>query len=739
LIILAVLTMLPGCANISSERMHEETDTFPVSETILHGDIASDTQTTFWRSAQRDVNRIGKNRKLIARQIHVMVDGDDFKGDGSAHRPFATMERARDEIRNWQRKKSDLDGAIEVIIGPGKFKLTETIRLDERDSGSKHAPILYVAKEKGQTILYGGKRISGFQPVTDPSILKRLPETAREHVQQVDLHELAIRDFGELTVRGFAQGTPPPTLELYFDGEPMTLARWPNEGFTGIRELIEPGDIEKGGPSVIGYLDPRHERWLEAEDPWLFGFFHFLWADATIAIDHIDTENRTLTTRDPYNYRGNAMSDHQGIIYYAFNLLEEIERPGEWYLNRDTGILYFYPPSDPGEAVLEISMLSEPMLHLENTSYLQFEGLVFDLARQNGILVEESDDIVFAGCTIRRMAGNGIMIHGGHRNTLAGCDIHTIGRRASEVYGGDRATLTPASHLVENCRIHNFGRIDRTYVPAIQLEGVGHRVAHNLIYDAPSSVMRIEGNDHMVEFNEIHSVVTVSDDQGAIDMWGNGGFRGNIFRYNYFHHIGKTGDEPAVHGQAAIRFDDAISGQLVFGNIFQRTSNGNFGAVQIHAGRDNIIENNIFFDEKIGISGGWSPGNHHWQRLKDGTLEDYHESTLYLNRYPELSRMFDEGGGNYVWRNLFVRNGQTIAPYYGNSENDFHPIFNLVAGDDDPDPFVDAENGDFRIRKDTMLPAGMKFHPIPFEQIGLYEDPNRATWPVHTEPVELRD
>ena len=87
--------------------------------------------------------------------------------------------------------------------------------------------------------------------------------------------------------------------------------------------------------------------------------------------------------------------------------------------------------------------------------------------------------------------------------------------------GGDRATLTPGGHLVENCRIHDFGRIDRTYTPAIQLEGVGHRVAHNLMYDGPSSAMRIEGNDHLIEFNEVHSMVRESDDQGAMELFRN--------------------------------------------------------------------------------------------------------------------------------------------------------------------------------------------------------------------------
>ncbi len=143
-------------------------------------------------------------------------------------------------------------------------------------------------------------------------------------------------------------------------------------------------------------------------------------------------------------------------------------------------------------------------------------------------------------------------------------------------------------------------------------------MAHNLLYDCPSSTLRIEGNDHLIEYNEVHSAVRESDDQGGMELFLNPTYRGVVFRYNYFHHNGKTGREPAVHGQAAIRLDDAISGVLIYGNVFYRSANGNFGAVQINSGRDNVIDNNIFAECKQGISGGWRPGNSAWRMIREG-------------------------------------------------------------------------------------------------------------------------
>lgn len=325
----------------------------------------------------------------FAAEVFVSPEGDD-DNDGSRTHPFQTLERARDAVR--ALKANGVQGAIGVRILPGEYPIRQSLTLTAEDSGSEGAPVVYRAEEMGQAVLYGGQRIHGFEPVTDQAILARLPEEARGKVWQTDLRAQEIDDFGELRVRGgIGQPAPPPTLELYFNGQPMTLARWPNEGFVGIRELIEPGSRAEGAPSVFGYIDDRHARWTEAEDPWLFGYWHFLWADATIKIGEIDVEAKTITTEEPYHYGGRGMSDHQGIIYHAFNLLEEIDQPGEWYLNRDTGILYFYPPAALEDAVVEIGILSEPMLTVDGVSHLRFEGVTFDLGRYDGLHITDSD------------------------------------------------------------------------------------------------------------------------------------------------------------------------------------------------------------------------------------------------------------------------------------------------------------------------------------------------------------
>lgn len=664
----------------------------------------------------------------FAAEVFVGPDGQD-SNDGSRRHPFATLTRARDALR--ARKAGGVRGALGVRLLSGEYPVPGPLELTAEDSGTEGAPVIYRAEEKGGAVLYGGARLTGFSPVTDPAILRRLPAEAHGQVQQCDLKARGFTDYGRLAVRGFGQRPSPPTLEIFFDRRPLTLARWPNQGFVGIRSLVESGNQVEGRPSVIEYDADRHARWTEAADPWLFGYFRYLWADATIKIARIDTGARTLTTDEAYRY-GSGMDTGQGIQYYAFNLLEEIDQPGEWYLDRQTGMLYVYPPSDPARATIEMGMLTTPMITMDQVTDVRIEGLTLDLGRYHGMVITDSSRVLIAGCTVRRMAGNGIMLHGGERSGILGCDLHTIGRRATELIGGDRATLTPANHFVENCRIHDFGRIDRTYTPAIQLEGVGNRVAHNLMYDCPSSVMRIEGNDHVIEYNDVHSAVRESDDQGAIDLFRNATYRGMVFRYNRFINVGKTGTGAAVHGQAAIRFDDAISGMLVYGNLFVRSANGHFGAIQMNSGRDNLMDNNMFVDCKQGISGGWRAGNKVWQQLRaQQDLPGFYTGDRYLERYPRIGTMLDEPAFNHIWRNAFVQCGALATGSLRHLD-----LFQNGVFEEDPG-FMDAAGNDYRLQPDAPLFDQLGMRPLPLAEIGLYEDPYRATWPAHTVPVDV--
>ncbi len=530
-----------------------------------------------------------------------------------------------------------------------------------------------------------------------------------------DLRACGVTNLLPLKLGGFASGNgfrTHPAHELFFDGRAMTLARGPNEGFLRISAVaVKDGtkgyDREGSKTGKFFYQGDRPRRWAAEPDLLLYGYWFWDWADSYERVASIDPEQRLITLAQPWHSYGFSV----GAPFYAVNALSELDAPGEWYLDRARGRALLYPPADPGKAAIEMSQFAAPMLRLENVSWVSFCGLTWELGSADAIHVGGGAHCLFAGCTVRYFAGNGIEIAGGQQHGLRSCDIYSMGRGGTVITGGDRRALEPGGHFLENCDIHDLSRIDHTYTPALVLDGVGNRIAHNRMHDIRSSAMRVEGNNHVVEFNEVYSAVTESDDQGAADMFGNPTYRGNVYRHNYFHHIGNwrgAGEQPKC-GQAGIRLDDAICGTVICGNVFERCSAGKlgFGGVQIHGGKDNVIENNIFINCAAMVS--CSPWDtNRWRDYVGRALNSGQiDRALYEQRYPELAHLAENANRNYVRRNLGWRCGELLrrAPQNLDAKD------NATLGDDE---FV-WEPASFQLNRPG-------FDPIPFEEVGLYRD-----------------
>ena len=646
---------------------------------------------------------------------------------GSKQRPFGSLKQARDAIRRLKASGTLPVGGVAVHVRGGVYPVRETFELTADDSGRADAPIRYLAYEDETPRFSGGVTLDGFKPVTDAGILARLPEEARKKVRCVDLKACGVSDLGRIEPRGYGlTGYPTkPWVDLYLNGRAMWLARWPNDGFLNVGK-VHAGRFrsdESGSPGEFDYLGERPRWWKTAEDVWMFGYWGHLWAGRSVKVARLDTERGRVTTAGPssYGYR-------EGQPYYFFNVLEELDEPGQWYLDRASGVLYLYPPADFEGSLVQFPVFSAPFVVMNNASHVTLAGLVFELGRAEGATISDGTGNLLAGCTFRQLGANGLIVNGGTGHGVLGCDIHTLGAGGIRMIGGDRGTLTPGNHFVENCHIHDFTRIDRVYAPAVHLDGVGNRIAHNLFHDSPHHAMRVEGYEQTVEFNEIHSVVYEADDQAGIDMFGNPAYRGNVIRYNFWHHIGSGHD---VAGQSGIRLDDFISRVLVYGNVFYRSAGGRFGGVQIHGGKDNMVDNNLFIDCKYALS--FSPwGEKRW--LERLSLERTRASVArggvdigkppHSSRYPDLAEMSQNADRNFVWRNVAVNCGDFSARESGKNQLMDNCTFTGEAG------FADTLGRDFSLPEDSPIYDRLGFRPIPFHQIGLYQDEHRATWPV---------
>ena len=642
--------------------------------------------------------------------IYVSPDGDD-DDDGSAEKPVMSIDVALEKIRALRKANPNEPSAI--VFKGGQYFMTEPIELTEDDSGLEKTPFMLVAAPGEKPVFYGGMRLRAFISETDPKVLERLPKEKRINLLVCDLNGLPM----EFNLK------EQPRAELFEDGKPLTPARWPNEGFV---KTGAPDETEDHKPLPSFKFDGLDKlNWSHAEDIWTYGYWKYLWAADYLKVKNIDATNGKVNLERLSGY-GIASN----MPFYFYNLLEAIDKPGEWFLDRKAKKLYLYPDKPIGQAKLELSIFKENFLKVKNAHHLVIHGLTFDLGQGTGVVMEDVHDVRFSGNTLSRLAGDGLVATRASNLEIYGNDFFCLGRGGMKLSGGDRRTLTAGSINVENNWVRDFSRIDRTYTPAVLMDGVGNRIAHNLFHDAPHHAIRLEGNDHIIEYNDVHSVVYESDDQSGIDMWYNPSYQGNIMRYNFWHHIGSG---HTVAGQSGIRLDDAICNVLMYSNIFLCAADGHFGAIQIHGGKDNMADNNLFIACQAAASfTTWS--DELWQGMftradmKKRLHEDIEiDQPPYSTKYPWLKDLQKNNGQNFFWRNLLVRCNSLAL--HRNAK--IHEFLETISTDDSQAFLTDStpESYDKAFSAESWKPftACSAMRPIPFAEIGLYDDPSRAS------------
>ncbi len=637
--------------------------------------------------------------------------------------PFATLERARDAIRALKKQGGLPDGGVTVWLRGGTYTQLTPFELTAEDSGTPQSPITYSAYRNEQVRLVGGKRVTGWQRVNDDAVLRRLPPAARGKVLVADLQAQGITDFGQMLRRGFGcSAAVPAGLELFYNGKPMPLARYPNEGWLKI--ATTPAG-QQGGRFTCD--DPRLRCWTEAKEVWVHGYWTWDWADSYERVVSIDAEKGEIVTAEPHGVYGYT----PGKRFRVLNLLEELDAPGEWYLDRENGLLYFYPP-DEGMGEAMVSLTEKPLITLNGVSHLRTERMTFEVCRATGIEMRGGQQNTIAGCTFRNIGTVGVVIEGGTGHKVVSCDFMDLGDGGIQVSGGDRNTLTPCQHEVLNCLFTRYSRWSRTYRPAVLVNGVGVRVAHCLMYDAPHNAILFGGNDHLFEYNEVHHVCTETGDAGAFYIGRDFTQRGTVIRYNYFHDIGKSLQADTFVDVMAVYLDDCASGITIFGNVFYKAGR----AAMIGGGRDNTVENNIFVECEPSVHVdarglGWAS---FWFDGRDSTLMDRLKAVPYQQppwseRYPELVNILNDEPavpkGNRIIRNISV-GGRWLDLYDNLTDKIVTMRDNIIDGD----AGVEVTAKGIRLRKDS--PAfKLGFQPIPLEKIGLYRDAYRKRLPSH--------
>lgn len=576
--------------------------------------------------------------------FYVSPAGSD-ENTGYADAPFLTPERAQKEAR--------LHAPSTVVFLPGTYRTS--LSFDSRDSGCTY-------RAEKNTVLTGGM---SFAPsaLTAPAdeVISRLDPEAAGHVKAVNLGDYGItrEDLGEVCPIGaynsasrYDGAATGVNIELFSGGKRMINARYPNTGYLKIADILDQGEVneypsqnywrenqKKRNPRGGTYLidkdtNERVKTWLNP-DAWAFGYFFWDWADSSTPVE-LFTPNRAIIPRYV-----SLFGCRPGALYYFYNILEELDAPGEFFIDREHLMLYVYPYSE--NDTVEISLSANPLIRAEGADNLTIDGFTLTCVRSTAAVVS-GNGCVLKNLTVKNAADHGISVTG-ENNLVENCDISHTGRGGIFLTGGDRTTLTSANNRAVNNYIHDFSEVFQTYQPGIQLSGVGNVCAHNEIANSPHMAIGYAGNDHLIEYNYIHDVVLHSSDAGAIYAGYDWCAHGTVIRYNLLRDIGANGFTPD-----GIYWDDGHSGQTAYGNILINVKKFSF---LIGGGRDNTVRDNIIFGDTRNpihyddrnrdgfVHGGWaaqatnSPDAPHWVKLRAIP----YTNEYWKARFPQLSRL----------------------------------------------------------------------------------------------------
>jgi parallel beta-helix repeat protein len=672
--------------------------------------------------------------------------------------PFATLARARDAVREFKRTTTGSPAPITVMVRGGKYYLPETLVLAAKDGGNRDCLITWTAYPGEKPILSGGLRIGGWRPFKGAILQARLPVRAERW--------------------RFRQ--------LFFNGERKPRARWPKSkpanplyGGWAVHEGCDETNPFQAFRYPKGFL---RRRWAKPAMAEVVIFGANGWFNEIIPVASVDRRRRVITLQRP-------VKDFDRRPWYlpltlggpnrfcVENALEELDQPGEWCLDSERGVLYFWPPdgTDPGEVVVP---RLDCLVSLRGASWVTITGLTFiettdgdNYHRDGGegvgamfntvglrycgdaVHLRGAEHCRIEGNLFRSVGGNAIYLEGHNaRNVIARNEIAYAGANGICLVGAQGSA--PIFNYVEDNHIHHCGVYNRYTAGVFCGVSDGNIIGHNRIEHMPHHGVNLSenaGGRNVVEYNEIRHTCQEIADNAAINCWMElppaGAERcGHVIRYNL---IADTYGCEVINGEigparafptSGIYLDNYASNCVVYGNIIMRA----FAAgVLVHGGKNNVIENNIFVDCGANVRlqdvvctlpywhamAGFMTGNHIARNIGYQTRAD--RFLFHLDAWTDRvvarcdENLFFQAGGEYRMEHTCSLVNRVRKPTGELDEQD--RVETLTAwqrlGYDAhsvfADPrFVDPQRDDFRLR--PASPAlRLGFHAIPVDEIGI--------------------
>jgi hypothetical protein len=518
--------------------------------------ISQDSNSTAKDSAAERDRQIANEhlQRLEGPEFYVAESGNDGN-PGTKERPLASLARAQELVRLIDKRGKT---PITVWVRQGTYYLQKPLVFEPNDSGTTECPVRYAAYPGEEVTLSGGRRlICRWAPYKDGIMMCTLPR----------------RNGGE-----------EPFTQLFIDGKRQIRARYPKydsqnplvwgNGYINVAAAAEPW------PPTQFHFDPgtfTKNRWSKPELAIVQMFPLDYWGTLQWQVKDVDWDAHVVKLGWG-GFRVNALEfgiaatglgksqlyakeskgDTFHSRFYIENVFEELDSPGEWYLDSDREILYYKPAPgvDLRQAKVEVPLLERVVefrgsqqcpvkfihlsgfriAHTVSTFLKQYEAPSrgdWTIHRGGAILIEGAEDCTIDKCFFDAVGGNGVFINNYNRGVrVYGNKFTESGDSAVCLVGSENLIQgtnhpVPSENLISNNLIHDCGVFGKQIAGVFISVTLRNTISHNLIYNLPRAGICVNdgwGGGHIIEFNEIHDTVRETTDHGPFNSWGRGRF-----------------------------------------------------------------------------------------------------------------------------------------------------------------------------------------------------------------------
>lgn len=647
------------------------------------------------------------NTGVIAQTTFFVSPNGKNTNAGTKAQPFADIDHAKLKARKVQ-------GTVVIYLLEGTYYLHEPIVFTPEDTRKKNE-ILTITSFNSQKVIISGS-----------AALHLKWKKYNDKIWQAQVMPDMLFD------------------ELFVNGKLQRMARYPNYDATA-RFL--------GGTAADAISKERAAHWQSPAGGYVHALHGSMWGDFHYIITEKNDANELTLEGGWQNNRKMGMHEKYRFVE---NIFEELDTVNEWYYDKKTKTLYYYPPDrlDLTTATIETPQLADLFefkgSEKEPITNINIEGLTltqtlrtfmqnkepllrsdWTIYRGGVVLYDGAVNCAIKNCTLTNLGGNAVFFNKYNRScTVSGCLISNIGASAVCFVGDPNAVRSPSFEYYEfvplaqldrtpgpktnnypaACTVYNnlifeLGQVEKQSA-GVQLsmcESI--TISHNTIYDVPRAGINVnEGTwgGHIIEYNDVFNTVKETGDHGSFNSWG---------RDRYWHPDKKVLDtivenhfdltmldvvKPIIIRNNRMRCDHGWDIDLDDGSSNYRIYNNLClnGGIKLREGVNRVVENNIM------INNTFHP--HVWFKNSNDIFRHNIVLTGYLPiRIPVWGKETDY--------NVFPDSTSLKAAQ--NRGTDKHSVYAKMF-------FVNPQKGDFRL-KDGSVAFSVGFKNFAMDSFGV--------------------